>query len=451
MLTVAVPDSPLVPDAKVLRGKLLQRGGRYNDAQSVFAEARNEFGPVYDELTRISESQTDLQGYFRRLVRENMEDFDVNDFLPASARRWIRLEGSYERSLQALSDLSTARRLVRETDDLIIRLTGALRAPNRASLFSDLRNQRERATALRNQLVRTRRDLIRAESKANQSASGAVQQVRSQRAALEDGLVRMPVTDEDFAIRDNQLLDRFDALERELGVLQVQVLGLEARISAANTVLGWLEPGQPEAQKIRSEIEIHEETLEAYRSTITDLRRQIEVGRLHVGVGDPRYQKDDTIREQYDELVARERQLAGSGGASFDSAYSRVEKLEAQLDQRDGEIIRVSEERVADIMQVVEEESVNLQGYRRALAGLEGETEDVVGAITHLNFNRVRERFFDVVLRADVGQIDVAWARREEHRMRIDMLTRERARELQALDDEFRDVMDEDLEGEGGK
>ena len=52
------------------------------------------------------------------------------------------------------------------------------------------------------------------------------------------------------------------------------------------------------------------------------------------------------------------------------------------------------------------------------------------------------------MLRADVGKIDVAWARREDHRLRIDALTRERARELQALDDEFRDVMDEG-KGEG--
>ena len=85
----------------------------------------------------------------------------------------------------------------------------------------------------------------------------------------------------------------------------------------------------------------------------------------------------------------------------------------------------------------------NLRRYRAALGSLEGETEDVVGAITYLNFNRVHDRFYDLVLRADVGKIDVSWARREDHRVRIDTLTRERARELQALDDEFRDVMDQ--------
>jgi len=83
------------------------------------------------------------------------------------------------------------------------------------------------------------------------------------------------------------------------------------------------------------------------------------------------------------------------------------------------------------------------------LRSLEGETEDVVGAIAYLNFHRVRDRFYELVLRADLGKIDISWARREDHRLRIDALTRERARELQALDDEFRDVMDENQGGEG--
>ncbi len=80
--------------------------------------------------------------------------------------------------------------------------------------------------------------------------------------------------------------------------------------------------------------------------------------------------------------------------------------------------------------------------YREQLASLQLEAEEVVGGVTYTNFDQVRHRFYDLVLRADVGRIDVAWARREEHRMRVDMLTRERSQQLQALDDEFREIMD---------
>ncbi|MCZ7687691.1 MAG: hypothetical protein M5U28_56700 [Sandaracinaceae bacterium] len=72
--------------------------------------------------------------------------------------------------------------------------------------------------------------------------------------------------------------------------------------------------------------------------------------------------------------------------------------------------------------------------------------------MTYDNYRQVQQRFYDLVLRADVGRIDVAWARREEHRMRVEMLTRDRAREMRTLDDEFREIMDEagtSEEGEG--
>jgi hypothetical protein len=68
--------------------------------------------------------------------------------------------------------------------------------------------------------------------------------------------------------------------------------------------------------------------------------------------------------------------------------------------------------------------------------------------VTYANFAAVRRRFYDLVLRADVGTIDVSWADREEHRMRVELLTRERAREIQALDDEFQEIMDEPKGGE---
>jgi hypothetical protein len=90
----------------------------------------------------------------------------------------------------------------------------------------------------------------------------------------------------------------------------------------------------------------------------------------------------------------------------------------------------------------VDEEAAHVVTYRESLAALEGETEEVIGAIAHQNFMDVRDRFYDMVLRADVGRVDVAWAEREEHRLRVDMLTRERQREMQVLDDEFSDIMD---------
>jgi tetratricopeptide (TPR) repeat protein len=449
LLAVAAPESPLNADGKVLRGDLLARTGRYDEAEAVFDEVRETFGPIRDELARKRQEHPDLHAYFRRVVRENLDHFDIDDFIPESARRWIDLEGDYERALEVLADLSEAKQLVRETDELAQRITAVLSAPNRVSVFSDLRRQRERTTGLRNRAARARGTLINSEAQARANRQGEVARIRSRRQELQAAVMKMPVETEDFIDRDLEKLEEYRLAERELQGLRVEILGLEARVVASRTGLASVDPEKVDPNALRAQIDQHEADIQQYEEQLTWIRRRLEVGRLHVGVGDKRYQADDAERSKFIELVERERELAGSGGPAYNAAFSRVAAVERQLDQRDAEVAAMVRRRVSGMLVVVDEETANLARYRAALGSLEGETEDVVGAITYLNFNRVHERFYDLVLRADLGKIDVSWARREDHRLRIDGLTRERARELQALDDEFRDVMDEGQGSEG--
>ncbi len=446
VLSVAAPDSPHIPDGKVLRGNLLLRNGRFDDATQVFREVRAEFGPVYRDLENIRRDHPDLVGYFRQLVRDNMENFDVNHFLPETARRWVDLEGGeFERALNVLSDLAQARRLVRETSDLVERLNAALNASNRVTIFADLRRKREGTTALRNRLTRVRRRL--AEMDEDSGGSSELRAVREQRRRIEQALGGMPTNEDDFISRDDELLSRYRRLQRELSALEVELLGLDARIVASERFVNETEDEQQNAESVRNELEQQRQAVVGYREEIERLTRMIEIGRIQVGVGDQRYQRDDRLREEYRRLVAEERHLGG-GSSRTEPLYRRIAGIEQRIDGQDEAIDRVVQERTSDMLRVIREESEKLVGYRDALTSLEGETEEVVGGVTAANFGSIRDRFYDLVLRADVGRIDVSWARREEHRMRVDMLTRDRSRELQALDDEFRDIMDESRPGD---
>jgi hypothetical protein len=260
----------------------------------------------------------------------------------------------------------------------------------------------------------------------------------------------MPVETEDFIDRDMQALEKYRKAERDLQALRVEILGLQARIVASQTGLAVADPSKVSRSALQAKLAVHEKEIQGYEERLLEIRRGLEVGRLHVGVGDGHYQADDQERSKFLDLVERERRLAGSAGAGYDAAYRRVAAVERLLDQRDTELLAVVQQRVSEMLTVVQEETVNLDRYRKALGALEGETIDVVGAIAYLNFNRIYDRFYELVLRADLGKVDLAWARREEHRLRVDELTRERARELQALDEEFRDVMDQGRGAGGG-
>ena len=447
LLSVAAPDSPLNADGKILRGDLLARVGRYDEAEVVFEEVRTTFGPIRDDLERQRAEHPDLHAYFRQVVRQNLDHFELDDFLPEAAQQWVALEGDHERALTVLADLSEAKQLVEETDELAQRITAVLSAPNRVSVFSDLRRQRERLTGLRNRAARLRGSFIDSEARQLGDRPGEVRRVRAERRELQAAVGGMPVGTEDFVDRDLEVLEQYRAAERDLQALRIEILGLEARIVASHRALPAVDPAKADRPALRAQLADHEGEVERYEGELTKIRRRLEVGRLHVGVGDERYQADDTQRSRFIRSVDRERQLAGSGGSEYESGFRRIAAIEQQLDRREAELAQVVRRRASEMLAVVDQETANLARYRAALRSLEGETVDVVGAITYLNFNRIHSRFYELVLRADVGKIDVAWARREDHRLKIDALTRERARELQALDDEFRDVMDENTGG----
>ena len=444
VLSVAAPESKYIPDAKLLRGNLLLRDGQYEQATTVFNEVTREFQPVREDLDRMVAQHEDPHAYFKGLVTQNLENFDAQAFLPPLALRWATVDGDMQRALDAVADLSQARRMTRETSSVVERLQNALHSPNPVNIFPDLRHQRERTIALRNRLSRVRTQLIAADE-ASGRGGAELQAVRTRRLEVERALAGLPLKDTDFEKRNANVDTGFVALNKQLSSLEVQLLGMDAQIVATERFIGdtMHDPAQQAGvQAYRAELSTQQKAIADYREQLERLGLEIESGRIQVGVGDSTYVRDDQLRAEHAQLVEQERNLIGSTGKT-DILFRRVEAAEATIAQHDAAIDKVVAERSADMQKVLDDEGGKLTGYRERLAQLDGETVDVVGGITYANFRKVQERFYDLVLKADVGIVDVGWAEREEHRTRIDMLTRERNRALQALDDEFNEITDE--------
>jgi TolA-binding protein len=451
VLVIASPESKYIADGSILRGNLLLRNGQLEDAAKVFQGASNNYGPVRDKLDKVLVDHPDTQAYFRDLVRDNLEVFDANSILPAEAVPFATEEADLKRALDVLADMAEARALVQETTLLMRRLDDATNVPNTAAIFPDLRHHKERATALRNRAVLLRKGLIAAAEAKASTSSGELASLKQEREKLEAVVTKMPSNEDAFSARDEQLLGGFTGASRSLSQLEVELMGMEARITATERFLADTQDARTNAEGVhamQSELTAQRGAVDGFRKQIEELKLQLEAGKLQVGVGDPRYAHDDQVRAQYLALVDRERALLGPQASALDGMFRRVASVEGNLDTRDAQIDKAVEERIADMKQVLAAEGTNVEGYRTQLGKLEGDAEDVVGSVTYANFAAVRRRFYDLVLRADVGSIDVSWADREEHRMRVELLTRERAREIQALDDEFQEIMDEPKGGE---
>ena len=451
VLTIAVPESPHIPDAKLLRGNLLLRDGRFNDADEVFADVSKQFQKVRDDLDKNLTLRADPTLFFRELVRDNLTAFDASTFLPPSAQRWVEPSYEMERALGTLSDLAQTKALVKETGSIVDRLTRALRASNRVNVFLDLRAQRERTTALRNRLAQTYRALIAAEEEDHDDIkSSELTALRAKRRSLEKQLMELPKSSGAIEGRNAKTSNKFRRVAKEISRLETELLGMEAKLVATERFLNDTArlSGEPEAAAaVREELARQKEALAGYSESLRVLTLDLEAGRLQVGVGDEDFTQDDEVRKQYEALVSQERQLVAKLGGKpspvFDLSFQRITTILAKLDSHDARIDELVQQRVAQMEKVLAEESVNLDGYRSQLANLEGSAEDVIGAVAQRHYLAVQQRFYDLVMRSDLGSIDVAWARREEHRMRVENLSKSRNSVLRALDAEFSEIMDQ--------
>lgn len=442
VLSLAAPESPLIPEAQLVRANLLLRAGRLDEADGVFREAAEAMRPVAGELDGIARAHADLPAYFAGVVRSQRETFSVDALLPESARRYTDSDPAFERAARTLEELTLTRQLVRETTELVERLEVALSSRTVVNAFSDTREQARAIEVLRNRIAFAQNVLLEREARVGRTAAPGLDAARARRRALAAELEAAPRTPEDATERDEARLSRVRVLGRQLREIEVEIVGLEARIVATQHYLERAPMADAAGQTaVRREVELHRASLTTYREAADALRRELEVARLDIGVGDDAYERDRQLRAEFARAAGEERRLAGSVGGPLEAQFRRLAMLEGRVAAREREIGAAIAARTERIRGVVAEERQNLVRYRELLALLELQAEVVVGGVSMETFERVRTRFRDYVLRAEVGHVDVTWADREGHRTRFEELSQARALELGEIDAEFADIL----------
>jgi len=66
-----------------------------------------------------------------------------------------------------------------------------------------------------------------------------------------------------------------------------------------------------------------------------------------------------------------------------------------------------------------------------------------VGHIAFESIQKVRRQFYDLVLKADVGLVDVAFTRKQDKTTEIQKLSSQKDDELQSLETEFKEVLED--------
>src|SRR6185295_5924073 len=88
------------------------------------------------------------------------------------------------------------------------------------------------------------------------------------------------------------------------------------------------------------------------------------------------------------------------------------------------------------------EARATLVAYQGELAGHEAEVRSIGGSVIGASLQAVKAKFYDIVIRTDVGNVDVAWSQKEDVDDDLKRLNLSRQRDLKPLKVEFKDIPD---------
>jgi tetratricopeptide (TPR) repeat protein len=465
VLSIADPTSSYIADATLLRGDLLLRAGAFDKSLELYQAVRAQYDPFRERVEAFIDSTKDVSVYYDKLSQQVLDSVDTPDKLPPIALRWAREAEDGPAAFAVIDDVNQCKSLIQKSQRLIEKLTALTNASNRVRAFPELLAGETKALGLLNRLTRARLSIARGlDGSEPEELPGEVAVVRNERRKLMAVAGQVPVEQSDFDARDAAGMAQWNGVSQALSQRNLEVDSLNATINGLRRML------KEDAQRgvardpasmarFNAEIDANEHDLKLFRTQIEELRRALETGRAQIGLGDARYQNDALARASFRDVLDREVRVVAAGQAG-DRARNYATRAAGLLGS-----MRADEDQLTSVLQGLETqvaartrelqakidiEASHIDGYQKELTVLDGQARDLVGHVAERNFALVRDRLRNIVLRADVGVTEQAWEVREEETSRVRRLQGERARQEQVLDEELREVLDDEGKGPGG-
>ncbi len=458
VLAIMDPQNIEAADGSLLRADLMLRSGQFDKALSLYKSVEGKFDPIRDQVDRFLQSTNDPAVYYDKLTAD--QSVPTDDKLPPVVIEWAREQAEDEHVFGMIEDVNRSRELLRSGRRMAGKLNSVLTSPARIKALPELRARLQQALGFANRAARARRTLAEGLDDVSREASGELGEVRRVRRDLMKRMGWLPVTESDFARRDESGDRQWSKVSQTLQGMTIEAERLNALVNGLRRVLREADQHGVTADsasrdRFRLEIEANERDLSTYRQRIDEYRNAIDAGRAQIGFGDQRYSDDEDTRRQFREVFAREIALsaagqAGEGAASYARSIQplllRADVIESRLD---AQMRGIDEQAGVDarvLQRKVDAEVAILETSAQQLDTLDQQARLLVGEVAMKNFGLVRDRLKSVVLRADVGIVQQAWEVREEQRVRVRNLQRERSREETSLNDELREVLDDAAE-----
>jgi len=455
------PDSKDAPELRLLLGNLNLRMERFANANEAYAETREQFEPIHRQIqAALMKAQTD-PSYYDNLLGKNLEKFDISALVPPTAAKWVRTEPDVERVLTLATDVGTMERDIQESEATMAKLEKAVDGPGRAAIFPDLAAGRRKSSEIANQLVDIRqkvafemRKLLEPKLSAEERAQ--LDHLAAERDGLEHQLKNLPTSQASLEERDRTSKKAFGELDKQASELNVEIQSLSAQLVALEQYYRSSRQQQkirPEdvqrpANDLRSALDDLQKSQSRLRDEIADAQRETTAAGAAGELERQQVARLEALLKQERDLSSQVRSRLGGGDqARFDrlaTLNGRADVVDGQLHDYDSRLDAQVDQRLSKVKEFLVTEKDELHQVSQKLTGVVTESQSLGGGLAQAMLSKVAERFYDLVVKSDVGIIDVAWGLKDQKTSAVTKLTTQKNLELKGLDEDFRKLQEDD-------
>lgn len=457
VLLLVAEDSVLAPEAKILQGTLLQKLQKYDEAVDTYEQVINTYAPVRDEINALLTTNADPVQYFDELLARNEKTLDVTRLLPPVALKWASTREEVSTAVEITSALDASRKGIEESRAIADRILRSLDERGVES-FPVLQEGYTRADAVDTSLTRSEAALTRIEEylvddTMNEQQRSQLASIKQRQAEIKTRIDTLPTTTEQVRARRERIQATIDGLDKQAYQLGVEIQAQSAQLTAIRKFVDDTRRQRHDTaddeKAFLEKVTFEQRALEALQTQLDELRAELLSERNNA---DKAIGGESVLKKDYAQLLEEERALLSQQRSGLSSDEQKV-ALRADVVRADLAALRervsrskgIVRERVAQRAQKLREQVLTeqnlLENYRTETASVTDETRNLVGRIAFDSFKRVRQSFYDLVLKADVGVVDVAFQRKQDKTTQIQKLAAQKDRELRALDDEFKEVL----------
>jgi tetratricopeptide (TPR) repeat protein len=472
LLALTDPHSSRMPEVRILEGNLRIRKAQtlgidgtvnateeYDKALKVFEQTKAAFEKPHDELAKLMAEQADLRQFMGYITGRQYKSFEIQASLPEVAAAWLREEPEVKRVVAVETDLEQIQGEIAEARKTVARLERAINSKSRVDIFPELSDRRHRATEIAESVDGLRQELVgqfkkRVKKSLSASDKSSLAAFANQRKKIRAEIGEIPDSSQKYGERVRRARNRFQKVGENAAEVQLVLDSARAEILALEKFIAESPKPPKDLPELKQRLVAERETIAATELELEALRRDITLGQDTAGTGDQDALRERGLREQLRVVLDREaRFLGGLVGRLSGKDATKARQILSQLtlsnsilletERVNAKIDQVVDDALAEVRTAIEDERTKLEAYNREYENYQTESIDLGGEVLGSAFGEVANKFQDVLMRSDVGVVDVAWSHKETTEALYKRLILDQARERKTLDSDFVDVIRE--------